>query len=411
MAQNSYKTDRQIDDLVSDVQRHHQPKNVVPQPPNRSRVPIGRRPYGEDFGDGGQFDRRDPPPWFEPAEPHGDEDFDPDDVPIVSEPIDLPEPSVGEDREVGRTGIEALAYYAPFHFYGQQHWGIYIRDKGLAQLAYKFKAFQSATTTGHIHLTPSDSWIFRCAYYFLLEHEYFHFQTELAASRFEYMTSVHSSYSDFFHDGYAAWLEEGMANANAYVNLPKHEDYQLSATRLDDFKQFSFWWMQNCQPSGYRDFWLWARSKHYFGKGMRAVTSRLIDLASVHSPSIFNVDPYCLELCKRSKYSRVPIRRVHDSTIPWLRTAKMFPKANGMRVFVYTKDHKPVHIHVEFPGNGKSTKLNWPNLDPIRGEPKLSGKEKTDLIEYMKKYQDEIHAKLRLAYSDAEIPRAELISS
>lgn len=394
--------DHQIGSLIAEVQRISQPKNAVPKSPSGSGVPLGGSSNGEDYGEQGELDRTNPPPWFDPKERNELENFPEDAVPIISDPVTVPDTTSSDDHDVSVSGTEALAFYAPFHFYGPRFWGIYVRDKGLVSLACKYK--------GSRQLTPSDSWILRSAYYFLLEHEYFHFQTEVAASRFEFVSSVSSAYADFFHDRYGSWMEEGIANANAYRNLQHHEDGQLDFTRLESFKGFAASWMKKNQPSGYRDFDRWSKSDHYFGKGMRAMTARLIGLSAAHNPTLQNVDPYCLEFYKRSTYSRVPIVRVHDSSVPWLQAAKMFPKANGLQVFVYTKDHKPVHIHVEFPGSGKTTKLSWPDLDPIRGEPHLSGKEKSDLITYMKKYHDDIHAKLCVAYSDMKLPTVEAIS-
>ncbi len=400
MKKPNLQVDQQIATLIAEAQRLHKPQNVVPQPPTGQKVPSGASHSGayedEDEEADGELERITRPPWFEPKE-RVDADLPLDEVPIIGEPASVPDPTPAEEQEVERSGTEALAYYAPFHFYGQRYWGIYIRDKGLVELACKYK--------GSRLLSPSDSWILRSAYYFLLGHEYFHFQTEVAVTRFEFVSSISNSYGTFFHDTNATWLEEGMANANAFMKLHEHEDAYLSLGQLQSFKDFSARWMKSSQPAGYRDFDRWSRSKYYYGKGMRFMTSRLLELSGMHNPLASSVDPYSLELYKRSKYSRVPVMRVHDSTMPWLKTAKMFPKANGVQVFVYTRDHKPVHLHAEFPGSGKSTKLVWPTLMPIRNEPTLTRQERSSLSTYMNQYHDEIHAKLCLAYGENELPR------
>ena len=104
-------------------------------------------------------------------------------------------------------------------------------------------------------------------------------------------------------------------------------------------------------------------------------------------------------------YSLVPVVRVHNSKIPWLKSAKPFPKQLGMQVFVYTRDHLPAHIHVEFL-DGKSVRLEWPGLTPLRGDPALSGREERDVATYVKTYQPEILGKLRKAFGQPNLPAA-----
>jgi hypothetical protein len=43
-------------------------------------------------------------------------------------------------------------------------------------------------------LTPNDNWALRCAYEFLFQHEYFHFQAEIAVSRYELLLFQNSIY-------------------------------------------------------------------------------------------------------------------------------------------------------------------------------------------------------------------------
>ena len=124
------------------------------------------------------MDRPPPPPWFEPKQ-HWDDREPPsqgDELPLLETEAEVAEPSQEERTLIETYGVDALAYYAPFHFY-RRGWGIYVRDYGIALLASRF--------LGKSRLAPSDNWALRCAYWFLFEHEYFHFQTELAASRYE----------------------------------------------------------------------------------------------------------------------------------------------------------------------------------------------------------------------------------
>lgn len=73
---------------------------------------------------------------------------------------------------------------------------------------------------------------------------------------------------------------------------------------------------------------------------------------------------------------------------------------------VHTREHPPVHIHVEFLDNHKSVRLEWPHLTPLRGEPDLSAKEKKNIKTYVQKYHDDILEKLRKVYSQSNLPVA-----
>jgi hypothetical protein len=61
---------------------------------------------------------------------------------------------------------------------------------------------------------------------------------------------------------------------------------------------------------------------------------------------------------------------------------------------VYTREHPPAHIHVEFLGSEKTVKLGWPSLEPLPGEPTLSGHEEKDLRAYMATHRAQIDMKV-----------------
>jgi Domain of unknown function (DUF4160) len=101
-----------------------------------------------------------------------------------------------------------------------------------------------------------------------------------------------------------------------------------------------------------------------------------------------------------------PVVRVDDSRIAWLKSALPFPKAHGMQVMVYTREHPPPHIHVEFLDSNKVVRLGWPSLTPLRGEPNLSKPEEKDLQAYLAAYQEEVDRKVQKVFHQAKLARA-----
>jgi Domain of unknown function (DUF4160) len=318
-------------------------------------------------------------------------------VPVIDGEVEIADPSDNENSLIGASGIDALAYYAPFHFYRRNHWGIYVRDFGVTYLASRF--------LGRSTLERSDNWALRCAYWLLFEHEYFHFQTEVAAAQYEMLTGDLSAYEHMFHDGRASWLEESMANARAHRHMHDHEDALLTFSRLEFFKGFASSWMKT-QPPGYRDFDRWCRTNPAMQKGLAAITSRLHEISCYLRHQRRDVTSEVLRPYENADYSRVPVVRVHDSRIPWLKSAKLFPKESGIQVMVHTREHPPVHIHVEFSDGSKSVRLEWPSLNPLRGELGLSAREKKILQNYLGKYQPDILEKLRRVYGQSNLPCA-----
>ena len=249
-----------------------------------------------------------------------------DEVPVMETETELAEPTEVESRLIETYGIDALAYYAPFHFY-RRSWGIYVRDYGIALLASRF--------LGKRNLAPSDNWALRCAYWLLLEHEYFHFQTE---TQYEMLTGDRSAYERIFNEPHAHWLEESMANARAHRCLDEHEDGLRTFARIQQFKGFAAAWMKT-QPTGYRDFDKWCRTHSAMQKGRAEITKRLHEISyyARHQPR--RVASEVLRPYENADYSRVPVVRVDDSGISWLDAARLFPKFSGIQVMAHTRDH------------------------------------------------------------------------
>jgi hypothetical protein len=229
----------------------------------------------------------------------------------------------------------------------------------------------------------------------LFQHEYFHFQTEIAATNYEILTDDHKAYEHAFYDRHCSWLEEGVANARAHRRLPDHEDGVLTFPRIEYFSGFAASWMKT-QPPGYRDYDLWCKSPQAMNKGRAALTSRLHEISSFLRPPSATVNPNVLRLYEDADYSRIPVVRVHDSRIPWLKSAKLF--AHGLQVMVYTREHPPPHIHVEYLDSNRAVRLEWPSLSPLRGERNLTSREERDLRTYLDDHQADIDMKVQKVF-------------
>src|SRR6266403_1497482 len=150
------KTDARSAGLVKDVQSYSNPADRLPDPRSHPTEPLPE-PYssGEpEVARGIGPDRLTPPEWFERwDEAPRRSTVNADEFPIVVGEMQVPDVSSAEEQ-ISTTGVEALAYYAPFHFYSHNKWGIYIRDFGVATLASQF--------LGRNNLTAADNWVLPC---------------------------------------------------------------------------------------------------------------------------------------------------------------------------------------------------------------------------------------------------------
>lgn len=131
-------------------------------------------------------------------------------------------------------GIEALAFYIPFHF-SPYLWGIYIKEDGINYLANNMRLKLTPKST---HINVYREYV----YSFLLDHEFFHFIEELAFSFLE----LKKCKAHFLND-YNEWKpynKKSEALANAYA---------LKRIKNNSIKKFMIKQLQE-QPSGYKDF-------------------------------------------------------------------------------------------------------------------------------------------------------------
>jgi Domain of unknown function (DUF4160) len=394
------RIDSRVSKLIDDVQSYSNPSGQHPTPPIDTSPDA--RAFVEDApSDQTGPDRLRPPDWFTPRGELADApSANNDDVPAVSDRLEVPETSAAEEKTISATGVEALAFYAPFHFYQQHHWGIYIRDFGLVYLASKFLRRQTLTT--------ADNWVLRCAYEFLLQHEYFHFQTELAVSRYEILILQGSIYLDHtylhhFLDRNSSWLEESIANARGYREFSRRGAI-ASKNQIDDFKAFLASWMKT-QPAGYRDYDRW-NGQAGLTKGKSAISSHLHESLRHWRGGSIESDADILDLYREAEYSQVPIIRIPDARLLGLRSARPFPKAHGLQVSVFSNDHPPPHIHVDFLDGDPSVRIGWPSLQPLKHDRGLSRTERRNLIEYLSLHQPKILERLRLVFSDTSLRAA-----
>lgn len=419
------KTNARIDSrsemLVQDVQSYSNPIGRPPTPPTDTAPEPLASP--EQAGP----DRLVTPEWFVPRadSPMSSED-NTYDVPAVSNDIHIPDVSPAEAKIISATGVEALAYYAPFHFYPQHQWGIYIRDFGVAYLASRFLGRQT--------ITAADNWVIRCAYEFLHHHEYFHFQAEVAVSRYELLLFQKTNYlnhvfSHHFRDRHSSWLEESVANARAYLEFDRTFEPAAFQNSILPFKQFLQEWMKS-QPPGYRDYDRWIGYQDYdrwtgyqdydqwrFGqrkrrpglkKGRTAIATHLHESLEKWRRGAIKSDADILDLFREAEYSKIPIIRVPDVRLAALSSVRQFPKAYGLKVSVYSNDHPPPHIHIDFLDDEGTVRVAWPTLQPLRGDRSLSGSERSKLSDYLKRYGEKILNKLRIVTGNPTLPPLQL---
>lgn len=259
--------------------------------------------------------------------------------------------------------IDSLAFYLPFHFY-KTDWGIYIRALGIRRLAAQL-------ASRHIGISAV-----RWAYHVLLQHERMHFTCELAASRLEVIKGS-PIYGPYFEDGVACQHEEALSNASVFIRKP----WGISKSLIRSTHSF-----MKRQGPGYEDFDKWLDRN--FDQGKRTAASYM---PHSQSPKILPTE-FLFEI---NNY-KPPAYLIIDKSAPWLRVYRKFPKHNGIQVYVYTNDHKPPHIHVDFldGSNRKENRYEWQTLSPLRGAPILSRSAHRKLHNYVETYFDEINAKI-----------------
>lgn len=313
---------------------------------------------------------------------------------LEAEPAAVPQ-DLPAAVDVLPAAVDVLAYYLPFHFYAHG-WGIYLRTSGILSVASML-----ASVSGRGLSRES----LNLASAVLLQHERFHFFSEVACSRAE-LVSDDELYRRYFHDRVATAVEEALSNAHAFRTALRRQSTEVR----DRVKQ----WMQ-AQGPGYRDF-VRCLTPSTFTDWCRIATNRMqyparrIKLTSdaIHVGGLklsargprLHTKPVPTEfLFTGLGPSTVPTYLVHDA--PGVALLRPFPEYAGIRILVHTSDHPPPHIHVEIPPGRDFTRLQWPALQPLPGDSSLTGKQRKSLNEYLSKYKEKIDQKVRQVYWSA----------
>ena len=172
----------------------------------------------------------------------------------------LPEVSPSDTDALLTYGTEAIACYVSFHF-RRRTWGIYLSER-------RVEAFAASAFAGIPGMTDAER--FAVALEFVLNHERFHYWTDIAATQMEFAarSPVYTAYA-CRHDvatSPLAQTEEAIANARARARLPDPILRRAAEAYMDR------------QPVGYRDWKKYATpmkmsaGKRQLGSGIQGST-------------------------------------------------------------------------------------------------------------------------------------------
>jgi hypothetical protein len=305
--------------------------------------------------------------WSERAE---DTEILPGDVTHVAFPEDVDSGAVLKASKAphGIDSVDSLAFYLPFHFY--RGWGIYIRERGLLELAAELDAL--ATQRG----TPLPSAVsLEFGYRLLWAHEFFHFRTEVACARVQQLHWPYVAiYPAYFGDAQGTLEEEALANAFALAHAKRKR-----LTRQDKVAMTCAWqWMKTLGP-GYRDFPKFEGIAHAPGKD--ELVDRMVGLGGFGHPLL---TPGRL-LYRDIGASNVPTYLVRERGAV-VSLVRSFPNYGPLRVWAYTNDHKPPHVHTgSGPGDRKGHRFEWPSRNDMDGAPARIVKQFNDYADRFRK--------------------------
>jgi hypothetical protein len=257
---------------------------------------------------------------------------------------------------------DVLAYYLPFHWYGDRSWGIYIREQGILALA---------TGLNGGSIGPGDEPLLQAAIETLFQHEFHHLATEAAATRVEAVvgSKVYRLYRKNL--GFRSH-EEALANASAYRRVSGRGVASLLRA-----------WMTT-QPDGYADFDRWIRS---LTAGKRQTSSNLVTAAGRMKSS----KPLPLEILFAAVgLAEAPTYLVRDGPPGVIGLPFTFPRAPRIVVVVHTRDHLPPHLHVQIPPGSRARRCEWQSLQPLNAKEALNSAEHELLRTYVELHRADI---------------------
>lgn len=290
-------------------------------------------------------------------------------------------PEVSEiNRAIALYGFEALAFYAPAHYY--KKFGVYYIKDRLYKFASKIHIqVYAQTNTNNFRKTYSH------VFNFIQRHEEYHFITELYSSIVEKYTVRETLYKNYNlttknEKGYNP-LEEALANAYATdMKMPT----QIKNALLD-----------NCDnsPYGYRNY------KDYMQKDVRLFVERWLAGRIEELPELDALDLGVF--CPSRRFLLPPDPNLINEVLPkyWIDNVEKqnglhpFRPENGVKIVIGVKDHAPPHIHLYLPDDSPIMhRYLYPTLEPLWGAPYLSKTDQTRVIEYINKHKEKIEQKL-----------------
>jgi len=300
--------------------------------------------------------------------------------PIFLDPeAEIPEADEEIEDRVRENGIEALAWYVPFH--RSSKWGIYFRVRGICYLSNYFKTKSNITDVNER---------VKIALEVLFYHEFFHFLTEITTANMEmmYKKQLYNSYFEFLKKNPELRDEESLANAYVLRRVQKRYHSYI--------KRFF-----NIQPPPYSQFQKFMRDTDFLaGKRRLGAIIRMHSVSEIISnvllssfPDIdepfweflFNVEPEKLFL------PDIPIYFILEKDHPTYRIKFITPVFKGVKLAAYPCDHPPPHLHIWIPADSKRDgRYLYPSLEPYMGARPLSRKQRKKVQMLIDKYKDKI---------------------
>jgi hypothetical protein len=344
----------------------------------------------------------------EPILISGPDEENPSDISVEPELLEIDKEGI--ESQMKDKGIEAIAFYAPYHFFGDRYWGIYYYADATAYFCEELFGKVNTNTL-------------KRAITIIREHELFHFTIEVMFTMLEliFRTPI---YEPLWYDQKAKELEEALATAvkfNKSSGQLKSKLNKLLSTLPNGYKNYSNYISEQDFKQGLTDLIFPVLRSKLIRQNLDRVFQELKELTdpstkdklfqnileffnnfiSLHPSPIYAIFfthyPYLLPR------EDVPERLLIKHGDKWIVSGPRFPVYNGCKVDVYVGDHEPPHIHIFIPPDEEKGSYYYPSLQPYRKDknvppPPLSNSDKKKLRNYFKKYGNKIVEKLKQAY-------------
>ncbi|MEM2179123.1 MAG: hypothetical protein QXO40_03505 [Candidatus Aenigmatarchaeota archaeon] len=284
------------------------------------------------------------------------------------------------EKEIRETGVEALAYYIPFH-QSKKRWGIYFRVRGVFYLSNYFK------NKGNFNdINNRIKWALEILFY----HEFFHFLSEVTAAHMEmtYKKPLYNDYQNFLKVApISLHIEEALANVYVLKYIKK---YHSHIKKFFDMQPLPY-----SQYSQFIEDISFLIGKRKLGAIIRIhnlseITQTITSFPAIDEPFwefLFNVMPEKLFL------QDLPIYFVIEKDHPSSNIRFITPVFMGVQIAVYPCDHPPPHIHIWIPAHNKRDgRYLYPSLEPYKNAKPLSNRERKKVQKVIEKYKDKIES-------------------